>query len=267
MNRIMDRLQQNYNTVVGMGYELVGIFLQGSQNYELDYEDSDIDCKAIVLPKFDDFVLNNKMISTTHVLENDEHIDLKDIRLMFDCFKKQNINFVEILFTKYKIINPKYQALIQSLFDNNEKLAHYNNFASVNCMSGMCMEKYKALEHPYPSLIDKIERFGYDPKQLHHIMRLHEFIKRYINGEPYADCLISKNKEYLIDVKKGIHTLDEARVLAKALTDETVQIKNVYMNTHKIRINKDCETILNNVLLNTIKHCFLSELNMEVNGE
>jgi predicted nucleotidyltransferase len=260
MSKVMDRLQENYNTVIDMGYELVGIFLQGSQNYELDYEDSDIDCKAIVLPKFNDFVLNNKVVSTTHVLENNEHIDLKDIRLMFDCFKKQNINFVEILFTKYKVVNPKYQSLIKPLFDNNEKLARYNNYASVNCMAGMCMEKYKALEHPYPALIDKIEKFGFDPKQLHHIMRLNEFIKRYVNGELYTDCLISKNKEYLIEVKKGIHTLEEARELALFLTDETVQIKKEYMDTHEVVIDKECEDILNQVLLNVMRYNFVSEL-------
>ena len=211
MNKIINRLQENYNTVETMGYEIVGIFLQGSQNYELDYENSDIDCKAILLPKFNDFVLNNKVISTTHVLENNEHIDLKDIRLMFDCFKKQNINFVEMLFTKYKIINPKYNLFMQRLFDNNEKIARYNNYASVNCISGTSMEKYKALEHPYPTIVDKIKKYGYDPKQLHHIIRLNEFIKRYLTGEKYADCLISKDKDYLIEVKKGIHSLEEAR--------------------------------------------------------
>jgi predicted nucleotidyltransferase len=181
-----------------MGYEVVGVFLQGSQNYELDYEGSDIDCKAILLPKFEDFVLNNKAVSTTHVLENNEHIDLKDIRLMFDYFKKQNINFVEILFTRYKIINPKYAVYMQKLFDNNERLAHYNNYASLNCIAGTSMEKYKALEHPYPTIVDKIEKYGYDPKQLHHIIRLNEFIKRYIAGEKYSGCLISKDKEYEI---------------------------------------------------------------------
>ena len=38
----------------------VGLFLQGSQNYNLDYEGSDIDTKAIMLPSFSDFVLNAK---------------------------------------------------------------------------------------------------------------------------------------------------------------------------------------------------------------
>lgn len=260
MNKIMKRLQEHYNEVVDMGYEIVGLFLQGSQNYELAYENSDIDSKAILLPKFNDFVLNNKMVSTTHIMKNNEHVDLKDIRLMFNCFKKQNINFVEILFTKYKIINPKYEKFIQNMFDNNEKIARYNNYATVNCISGMSMEKYKALEHPYPSLIDKIEKYKYDPKQLHHIIRLNEFIKRYLAGEKYSDCLVTKNKEYLIEVKKGIHTLEEARVLAKSLSDETHQIKTDYMNNNPVCIDKECEDILNEVLLEIIKHNFKCEL-------
>jgi predicted nucleotidyltransferase len=263
--KIMSKLQEKYDIVKNMGYEIVGVFLQGSQNYELDYEDSDIDCKVITLPKFDDFVLNHQPTSTTHVLANDEHIDCKDIRLMFDCFKKQNINFVEILFTKYKIMNSKYSLLFQPLFDNNELIAHYNNYAAINCINGMCMEKYKALEHPYPTIINKIEKYGYDPKQLHHIIRLNEFIKRYINGEPYKDCLISKNKEYLIDVKKGIYSLKEARYLAKTLRDETYEIRNKYMENNKLIVNKKVEEILNKVLVDIMKLNFVSEL--KVNSE
>jgi predicted nucleotidyltransferase len=260
MDKIMKRLQEHYNEVEKMGYEIVGVFLQGSQNYELAYENSDIDSKAIILPRFEDFVLNKTPVSTTHVLENDEHVDLKDIRLMFECFKKQNINFVEILFTKYKIMNPKYEKLFQPLIDNNELIARYNNYAAVNCIAGMSMEKYKALEHPYPSLIDKIEKYGYDSKQLHHIIRLNEFIKRYINGEPYKECLISRNKEYLIAVKKNIHSLEEARKIAKELSKETKEIKDKYMNENKLEINKDAELLLRNVLIEIMKHNFKTEL-------
>lgn len=260
MNKIMSRLQEHYTEVENMGYEFIGVFLQGSQNYELDYEGSDIDSKAILLPKFNDFVLNNKTTSTTHVCKNNEHIDLKDIRLMFDCFRKQNINFVEILFTKYKIINPKYELLFQPLIDNNEMIARYNNYASVNCISGMALEKYKAMEHPYPTLIDKIEKYGYDPKQLHHIIRLREFLGRYINGEPYKNCLISNDKEYLIEVKKGIHTLDEARSLAKTLTEETTNLKKRYMETHEVVVNRKVDDLLNEVLLNIMRYNFQTEL-------
>ena len=234
--------------------------MQGSQNYELAYENSDVDSKAILLPKFNDFVLNKSPISTTLILDNNEHIDLKDIRLMFGCFKKQNINFVEILFTKYKVLNPKYKELFEELEQNREAIARYNNYAAVNCIAGTSMEKYKSLEHPYPSLLDKIEKYGYDPKQLHHIIRLREFIERYINGEPYADCLISRHKDYLIGVKKGIHTLDEAREIAKTLDHETNEIKHRYIKEHELLVNHDCEDVLNDVLVNMIKFNFREEL-------
>lgn len=115
----------------------VGLFLQGSQNYNLDYEGSDIDTKAIMLPSFSDFVLNAKPLSTTHIMENNEHVDFKDIRLMFDCIKKQNVNFVEILFTPYSIINPEYADLFQPVLDAREEIARYNNYAGMNCIMGM----------------------------------------------------------------------------------------------------------------------------------
>ena len=60
---------------------IVGIFLQGSQNYNLDTPNSDIDTKLIVTPSFSDIAFNRKAVSTTHVRENNEHIDFKDIRL------------------------------------------------------------------------------------------------------------------------------------------------------------------------------------------
>lgn len=259
--KIMDRLQENYNIVVNQGYEIVGVFLQGSQNYELEYEGSDIDCKAVILPKFNDFVLNNKMVSTTHVLENNEHIDLKDIRLMFDCFKKQNINFVEILFTKYKILNPKYESFWQRLINNNELIAHYNNFVAVNCMAGMALEKYKALEHPYPATMDKIEKYGYDGKQLSHQLRIKEFIQRYVEGEKYSDCLVSKMKYYLISVKcNKEYNLDEARVLALETITFIDNYKKGYMNTNPVVVNQKVETILNDVLVDIIKYNFQTEL-------
>ena len=258
--KAQDEIQKHYDKLIEMGYNVVGVFLYGSQNYELDYEGSDVDSKAIVLPTLNDIVLNKQPISTTIDMGDGCLCDVKDIRKMFECFKKQNINFVEILFTKYKIINPKYESFWKRLVDSNELIARYNNYSSVTCMSGMTLEKYKALEHPYPATMDKIEKYGYDPKQLHHIIRLNEFIKRYISGEAYKDCLISKNKEYLIEVKKGLHNLQEARELAKTLSDETNQLRKDYMSTNDIKVNKQVEDILNEVLVDIIKFNFKTEL-------
>lgn len=68
--------------------QMVGIFLQGSQNYQLDLPNSDVDTKLIVVPSFKDIALNRKPVSTTHIRANEEHIDFKDIRLYMEVFRK-----------------------------------------------------------------------------------------------------------------------------------------------------------------------------------
>lgn len=261
-SRIMARLSEHLDAVVKTDppLEWVGIFLQGSQNYNLDYEGSDIDSKLIVLPSFGDFVLNRKPLSYTHLMENDEHVDVKDIRFMFDCFRKQNINFVEILFTKYFILNPKYEALFQPVLDTREQIGRYNDFASLNCMVGMAYEKQKALCHPYPATISKIERFGYDPKQLHHILRLKEFMTRWLNGEPYADCLISQQRDYLRSVKFGVIPLEEAKELADETVNQMKLIVKSYMATHTAKVDRSIDSVLNAALLSLFKYNFLCEI-------
>jgi hypothetical protein len=259
--RIQNRLVEDFNYVTSLGHNVLGVFLQGSQNYNLSYAGSDIDTKAILIPSFEDFVLNRKPVSTTLVKEDNSHIDLKDIRLMHECFRKQNINFIEILFTKYKYLNPEYVELYQPMFDNNERIAHYNNYAAVNCIAGMVYEKHKAMEHPYPTLKDKIEKYGYDNKQLHHILRCEEFLKRYINGVPYAECLIPTRPQALIDIKASyIYSLEEARKIADNCMFITKDVKQKYMDTHEVVIDREVDTIMNNVLINVLKYAFKKEI-------
>lgn len=259
--KIMARMQEHLVPVLEHckgGW--VGLFLQGSQNYDLDYEGSDIDTKAIVLPCFSDFVWSRKPTSTTHIMENDEHVDFKDVRLMFDCFKKQNINFVEILFTPYCIINPMYSDLLQPVLDAREEIARYNNYVGMNCIMGMAYEKQRAMEHPYPATIDKIKMYGYDPKQLHHALRLREFMTRYMNGESYADCLVSKQRNYLKDVKFGCYSLEEARALMNATIKSMSEDKHRYMETVPISVNEHANEVLMTVMIAILKRCFLNEL-------
>lgn len=259
--KIYTRLESDYNYVKSLGYNVLGVFLQGSQNYHLDYEGSDIDTKAIIIPSFEDFVLNRKPVSTTLILPSNEHIDLKDIRLMHECFRKQNINFIEILFTEYFIISSDYYDIYQPMFDNRERIAHYNNYASVNCIAGMVFEEHKAMEHPYPTLKDKIDKYGYDNKRLHHILRCEEFLNRYISGVPYEECLIPTNPQYLINVKSEyIHSLKEARQMAKNIEYTVKLTKQMYMDDHPLVIDKEVEDIMNNVLIEVLKFAFKKEI-------
>lgn len=266
MNReekIMKRVQEHYNHLKNKGFEIVFIALQGSQNYELDVYDedytSDVDTKAVILPSFRDFVYGKMIVSETLILENNEHIDVKDVRPMFDTYKKQNINFIETLFTKFKIINPKYSDLIQPLFDNAEEIAHINTNQALRCMAGMSMEKLKALEHPYPTIVDKIKKYGYDPKQLHHIFRMNDFMRKYALGISYKDCLIPDNKQKLIDIKKGCFSLPEARLWAERIDANTKMIKDMALKEHD-EINQKGIEILDEIKFELLKKKFREDI-------
>lgn len=255
------KLIEHYSELSHLGYTPVGLFLQGSQNYNLHYSNSDVDTKAIVLPSLDDIILNKTPVSTTHIMPDNSHLDIKDIRVMFNTIKKQNINFVEILFTDYKIINPIYESLFEPMLTNNEAIAHYNNYSFVNCMCGMALEKYKALKHPYPNCIDDINNYGYCRKELHHILRIKEFMERYIAGEPYSSCLISKQRDYLVGIKStNILPLSEAEALAAQSINEIKSMKDKYINTHPLQINKSVDFIMNQVTTDIIKYHFREEL-------
>ena len=243
--------------------KILGIFIQGSQNYGLDYEGSDIDTKCIVLPTLEDICLNKKATSYTHVRKNNEHIDFKDLRVITGDFKKQNINFLEILFTKYAYINDDYLELFWPLIKNAEQVAKYDNYRFIRATAGMSMEKHKALELDRPSQHDEIVQYGWASKQLHHIMRLNLFMKRWVAGESFKYCLIDPRNEELTSIKQYGHqtiTLEAARELAKALDDETNAIKEEYIKTHEQVVDENIGQMIDGVVVNIIRECLKKEI-------
>ena len=243
---------------------IVVLACQGSQNYGLDYEDSDFDTKCITVPTFKEIVLNKKALSTTHVRENNEHIDLKDIRLYIQTFRKQNLNFLEILFTPYYVCPmnnfTNFYNEWGKLIDNREKIAHMNPLRGFASMKGIAAEKYHALEHHYPSRMHMIEKFGYDPKQLCHLLRIDEFMKRFYNGESYENCLISDYPDYLIDIKKGLFNLEEARDIANTTMQEIDNLYNKAKNILKNKEDKESVELLEDVSYNIMKRSIQNEL-------
>ena len=274
--KIMKRVQEHYDYLQENGYEVVCLCLQGSQNYELDEYSaeymSDIDTKAIVLPSFKDFCYGKSPLSTTIVLDNNEHIDVKDIRVIFETIKKMNISYIELLYTEFKIINDKYIDLIVPLFENRDLIAYANPNQFVRCVAGMSMEKRKALCHPYPNTMDKIERYGYDGKQLHHCARLCEFLYRYMTGTTLADCYISQNSAPLMNFKKQL-TADGDRILSKmdaiALCDEfdliTKKFKDEFIEKNPEGSDPRASELLFRIQYNILKRRFKEEI--EKDGE
>lgn len=265
---IMARLKEHWAAAAQIVPEdkIVGIFLQGSQNYHLDTSESDIDTKCIIAPSLDDIIQNKSPISTTHILPNEEHIDFKDIRLIMDNFRKQNINYVEILFTEYFIINPKYKKFWNMLVEDREAIAKYHPWVAVKAMKGMAMEKYHALEHPYPSKKEILKKFGYDGKQLHHMFRLNQFLFDYLfSKKTYKEMLVTQSpqKEKFILIKKGYFILEEARENAQILLDSITFTADLWCENHpeeKGKIDPYVDSLFSKVQAEVIKKSFKKDL-------
>lgn len=267
---VMKRVQEHYDAAVELyGDKVLGVFLQGSWNYgkELCDEQSDVDTKCIVLPSFEDVCLNEKPVSCTHILENEEHLDAKDLRLYMNCFRKQNVNFVEILFTEYKVVNPKYEAQWARLVDAREQVGRYDVKRALNCITGMCYEKDKALTHPYPTLVEKLEKYGYDGKQLSHCMRMYHFMGLYsLAGVSYESCLkVGHNQEladYLRRVKRNeCGDVEWAKEKSKWLCEETKKMRDRWVEKHpNYTYDKKVEALMNDVCVECMELAFLEHL-------
>lgn len=157
------------------GYNVIYIGLYGSQNYNVDDDYSDVDAKAIILPTLHDIIFR-KVTSKTIECENGT-IDVKDLITFYDVIKKGNFSYIECVDTEYSI-GDKY---IKELFSQFRP-----NFKSI---VGAMYEKRKALTHEYPSKTEEFKKFGCDPKQYHHIIRLYDLLSYNIEN--------SCNKSYL----------------------------------------------------------------------
>ncbi len=250
-NKIMERLREHYEAALQLfpADRIVGIFLYGSQNYRLDTPESDIDTKCVVVPSFKDICNNAQLVSFTHVLENNEHIEFKDVRLMLGEFLKQNMNFVEILFTKYRIVNERYAPIWDQLVEHNEQIARYDRIRTVRVMAGMASKKFKGMQHPTKGREAIVAKFGYDPKQLHHMIRIKLFEEMYTKEVPYAEAMVPPDRErsHFVWVKNGGYTAEEAEKVAVTVMRDIYTIADSFAAYAPKEPNRYIETLLGKV--------------------
>lgn len=252
---IMDRVREHYNDALEHFPEdrIVCLNLAGSQNYGLDMEGSDVDTKLVVVPSFNDIVMNKQPVSTTHVRQNNEHISFHDVRLYIPTFRKGNINFVETLFSQYTIVNPLYAHEWNRLVEAREEIARYDVVRAIHAMRGTMYTKYKLITNASDNRAETIAKFGYCPKELYVLKRTGEFISRYIHGEPYADCLVSKEAKLLYAIKNGCAAVADALYIAKTSLDRTNALCDYFLEVCDKPINQKVGALLDDVQYNIMK--------------
>lgn len=187
------------------GYKVIYIGLYGSQNYNVDDEFSDVDCKAIVLPSLHDIIFR-KVTSKTIELENGA-IDVKDLITFYDVIRKGNFSYIESIDTEYFIGDKYIKELFRQIRPN------------LKSMLGAMYEKRKALTHEYPSKHEEFEKWGFDPKQYHHILRLYDLL---CYGSDFSYLSYSgASRDMMIKTKRN--TFDLSKYFVEQNSDITIE--------------------------------------------
>lgn len=161
-------------------YDVLGVFLYGSQNYNLDTDDSDVDSIVVLVPSVKS-LLCEKEVSTTYELE-DHHIAVKDLKAFNKNLLTLSPMAVEPLFSQWEWINDKYKYIYQN---------YYQNYAQKIVMScpAVLYDKVRAT-------IKAMARKDYlTGKQYIHCRRLIRLLQQLAAGKKYDDAMwISDNE-------------------------------------------------------------------------
>lgn len=266
--KVINVINDAFDFLTDKGYEVVCVNLYGSQNYGLETPNSDIDLKAVVLPSLDDIINNVSPISTSVEFKGGL-IDIKDIRLMLDNYKKQNTNYLETLFTVYNAISSKYEKEWLELRSMAEDIVRADIVKAAKAFYGMALQKQEALCHPYPSKVDLIDKWGYDAKQLCHIVRLHCMLDKFLE-EPVVDyedilnlCDDKVFKSVLIKIKTYEMNFkpDEAkRYAADYMRLMKEMVDKVVANADNYPVNTEVYDKMDKIKADIIKKYFKSRL-------
>ena len=265
-NLLWDRaVKESISKVKEMGYTPIFCGIYGSPNYNLDiYDDeyqSDVDTKIIIIPTLEELVDNSKPVSTTIDIQ-DGQCDIKDIRVFAQTLVKCNVQFLETLTSRCYWVNPEYETEVEFLVNSRDRLIQEQMSQLLKSTYGMCLEKEKALCHPYPTIKWKIDKWGYDGKQLHHILRLRDFLISYVDeGQTFDSSIWYKEGErrnFLLQVKKNYLNLNEAIELARETCDFIKE--KVDGELEKIRDKDKRSEIVKNEYLTSIKYIIIKDI-------
>lgn len=250
---IFKRLKQHYNKVKDSGYNIAFLALQGSQNYNLEDEFSDVDSIAIIIPSLNDIALNNKPVSKTLNIDN-EKIDIKDIRLFKDNLIKQNTQYLQVLFTKYKIVNSIFKDYIEALYNIKEEITCIDRLSLYKNIIGIGRHCF----------VNAKEDNNYNGKALSHLMRLYNLCKNLLNNMSYDNALITySDKDMIMKAKRNQLNLSQANNIAD-LTFTKLSNLAFDIVDKKYEYKYNIVDKVNNIIKNLISYSLQLDMKIEV---
>ena len=92
------------------------------------------------------------------------------------------------------------------------------------------------------------------------LLRIEQYLGRYIDGVKYADCLQASMGDYLLDVKNYHYNLEAARIVANTAINNIIRVADNYCAKNKDEGNKEIEDFMNSVVYKIMKKRVVKEL-------
>ena len=239
----MDTLAKFKKHIESKGFTVYAIMLKGSQNYNLDDAESDIDANAILLPNN---LTEVREGLKEHFSFEEGEVTCHDIRHFAHIVAKGNPQWIEVCHTEYQI---------------GRSLDMFKH-CTVNpsALKGMVMEKVHAFEKLYPSRAKYVKQFGYDPKQLHHIVRLVDLLES--GKQTYKYNMGSQRQVGLVAIKRGVLPKSEA----EEMRDEYIaKLASIY-ETKKLEYSPQTidEILIDEIVLHHIQDADTENLPIDI---
>lgn len=207
---MLSTVKQAYNTPED---NFIGIFLYGSQNYQLDTAESDVDTIMLVY--------------TADYPKQEMHVDcgkmkVYTLRYFISRLKKGDMRCYEILYTKYRILNPMYKSAFLCFVDRFTECMNYDRIKR---------SLWKKLDEHMCNILWILrneDNSRYNKKRLYWAMRVANQLDRINNGESFESSLVYRSDD------------DYSLVKIKAITNylSLREFNNIYRDLNQYRLGQ-----------------------------
>ena len=194
----------------------------GSMNYSLDDEHSDIDSKLVLIPSMYYIIHSESMVSREQDVSRAFYsgiCSIYDMRKYFSYLLKQNPNFIETLFAKGTLVNPKYKEEFEELRSIREEIAYCDPARTISSLRGMMVREFNKV----------MASNGKDSKAAYHYLRLCSMLSDFYRGLPYKEILSVGDGpfgELILKIKQGKQDPKRVEELCqKFYTNEATEYK------------------------------------------
>ena len=140
---------------------------------------------------------------------------------------------------------------------------------AVNAALGQALIDALRDDDDYETFLEKFweafwgDKYGYDGKQVSHLIRVDDYLERYINGESYESCLspTDSKRDRIMDYKLlDRFSLAEAQVEALKVRDHVVAIADAFCEGKEDEEVPEMRELLESVQFNIMKISVSEEL-------